>query len=155
MLRPLLRDTRPAVSLGFSALWDPPSLCHRFCFLGHFQLHQYFIPLDELLGEKQGLDMALKEREVETSGKKPKSEHSLSLPWQLNSTVTILIPWERKRPGVPDCRKPAWTQTIQALSHCTTPNTDGSPESTSEHCIALHFKGLSTEKSRAPYPLQF
>ena len=145
MLQPLQRDPRPAGSPGFSALPALPSLCRRFRFLGRFQLRQCFIPLDKLLGEKQGLDVTLKERDVETAGKKPRSEHP-------DSPITIPIPWETKRPGAPGCRKPARTQTIQALSHCTAPNTNGRPRDTSEHCVALHFKGLSTEKSRAALP---
>lgn len=67
ILRPLQRDPRPAES--------PPLLCRRFGFLGCFQLRQYFIPLDKLLGEKQGLDVTLKERDIETAGKKARSEH--------------------------------------------------------------------------------
>lgn len=71
-----------------------PSLCHRLCLLGRFQTCQDFIPLHKLLGEKQGLDMTLKESNVETAKKKPMSEH-------LDSTIAILIPWER--PRAPGC----------------------------------------------------
>lgn len=48
--------------------------------------------------------------------------------------------------GEGGCGKPAWNQTIQALS------TNGSLGGASEHRVALHFKGLSTEKSRPPLP---
>lgn len=64
-----------------------PSLCHRFCLLGCFQPCQDFIPLHKLLGEKQGLDMTLKESNAETARKKPRGEHP-------DSTATILIPLE-------------------------------------------------------------
>lgn len=79
---------------GHAALPALPSLCHRFRLLGRFQTCQDFIPLHKLLGEKQGLDMKLKESNVETARKKPRSEHH-------DSIITILIPWERLR--VPGC----------------------------------------------------
>lgn len=99
ILRLLQGDPRPAES--------PPLLCHRFGFLGCFQLRQYFIPLDKLLGEKQGLDVTLKERDMETAGKKARLEHlgSPTAPSEERKR-------ERKRPGAPGCRKPARTQMI-------------------------------------------
>lgn len=145
VLQPLQRDPQPAGSPGFSALPALPSLCHRLHLLGHFQLCQYFIPLDKVLGEKQDLDVTHKERDVENPGKKPRSERP-------GSSVTTPIPWERKQPGAPGCRKPVRTQTMQALSRCAAPNTNGHPEGTSEHHVELCFKGLSMEKSRAPLP---
>lgn len=54
------------------------SLRHRLRLLGCFQPRQYLVPLNKLLGEEQGLGMALKERDVETAWKKPRPEHPKS-----------------------------------------------------------------------------
>lgn len=44
------------------------SLCHRLHLLGHFQLGQYFVPLDKLLRQEHSLMVALKEN---TGGGRP------------------------------------------------------------------------------------